>query len=485
VTGRRAIAAALPAVLSMAMAMSGCADSTPRDDAGGDAAATRSATVPVDLSILPDLDVSGMETRVAQAISLARQRVVANPSSGEAWGHYGVVLDAHDLVSDAIPCYRQARAMAPDEFRWAYFLGRALEIGGGEAGEAAALCRTATELRPGYAPAHVRPADLLVREAQPDSALAEYRKAIELDPMLGHAYRGVGQTLLSLKRVDEAVAPLERAAALLPEDGATLASLARAYARTGRRDEGRRAAERSRELEQIHVYDDPVLAEIGAEGVSATICFRRGREFVDQGRYREAIPNLEIAAESLGDNAHVFTRLGLCYLQTGQRDKAMQALQTALRLDDTFPDVHAQVGGILAAQGNFAEAIAHYRRSLELRPGDGKTAALLASSLAQSGDVEGALRQFTKAAQLGPLDAQDENNWGITLARAGHSSLAAEHFQAAIRLEPTFQNALFNLGIAFEDMDLPDEAIARYEEVVRLNPRHRAAARLQALRAGK
>lgn len=87
----------------------------------------------------------------------------------------------------------------------------------------------------------------LARQMQDFPAAAEhFAKARTLDPNFGDAYLGLGMTLLSEKKYEDAIAPLEVAVKLEPGNPAGHYSLATAYARTGRKH----AAEREFALQQ-------------------------------------------------------------------------------------------------------------------------------------------------------------------------------------------------------------------------------------------
>jgi tetratricopeptide (TPR) repeat protein len=78
------------------------------------------------------------------------------------------------------------------------------------------------------------------------AAVEHFSRAGSLDPNFGDAYLGLGMALLSEKKYEDAVAPLEMAVKLEPENPAAHYNLATAYARTGRKD----AAEREFALQQ-------------------------------------------------------------------------------------------------------------------------------------------------------------------------------------------------------------------------------------------
>ena len=71
-------------------------------------------------------DLSAAEPSVAAKITQAREAVERDPGSNEAWGHLGVVLDAHGFFTDAVACYRRAGQLAPQAVRWPYLSGLVL-----------------------------------------------------------------------------------------------------------------------------------------------------------------------------------------------------------------------------------------------------------------------------------------------------------------------------------------------------------------------
>ena len=57
-------------------------------------------------------------------------RAQETPSDGEASGRFGMALHAYELRQDSIKCYQRAIALAPDDWRWRYYLGTLLaELG--------------------------------------------------------------------------------------------------------------------------------------------------------------------------------------------------------------------------------------------------------------------------------------------------------------------------------------------------------------------
>jgi tetratricopeptide (TPR) repeat protein len=81
----------------------------------------------------------------------------------------------------------------------------------------------------------------LARQGQDmPEAVRHFTKATQLNPNFGDAYLGLGMSLLTEKNYADAVAPLEVAVKLQPENPAAHYGLATAYARTGRKEDADR-----------------------------------------------------------------------------------------------------------------------------------------------------------------------------------------------------------------------------------------------------
>lgn len=81
----------------------------------------------------------------------------------------------------------------------------------------------------------------LARQGQDmPEAVRRFTKATQLNPNFADAYLGLGMSLLTQKQYADAVAPLQAAVKMQPENPAAHYSLATAYARTGRKEDAER-----------------------------------------------------------------------------------------------------------------------------------------------------------------------------------------------------------------------------------------------------
>jgi tetratricopeptide (TPR) repeat protein len=374
--------------------------------------------------VLPDPDTSGMTEPVARAIREARAAALADPDSATAVGRLGQVYHAHWLYDAAADCYEIARERAPEEFRWVYLLAGVEELRGADGERVDRLFREATRLAPDYPALHVRHGDALMRLGRWSEARGRYAAAVERDPEMVLAHRGLGQAATLLGDGPAAVEHLEQAAALAPDDRITQIALARAYGLVGLDDRAAEATGKARSLSTQARLPDQIFFEVERLAVDPETLRGRVTRALRAGDYDTALAALALLEESEG---------------SGARD------QLAL-----------------------ASKLASKQR---------------ANRLAFGGDFDAALLEFERASRLAPADPEIEHNWGTVLLRLGELAEAERHFERAIELDPQSADSLYNLGVVLEGLGRAEEAIERFAAAAAINPRHVAAQRLAELGA--
>lgn len=114
------------------------------------------------------------------------------------------------------------------------------------------------------------------------------------------------------------------------------------------------------------------------------------------------------------------------------------------------------------------EAIADFRRALELRPDYFEAENNLGLALTQSGQPAAALSYLQAAIRLRPAAIEPRNNLGIALASTGHLPEAAATFTAALTLAPHNPRLHTNLAKVLQLQGHAAEAAAHVEEARRL-----------------
>ena len=99
------------------------------------------------------------------------------------------------------------------------------------------------------------------------------------------------------------------------------------------------------------------------------------------------------------------------------------------------------LGAALQSDGRLDEAMAHYRRAIELQPDYAPAYNNLASTLRAAGQVQDAVTTYEHALTLRPDYPEAHYNLGSILIAHGKCSEAWQHFNQAIRIRPELPQA--------------------------------------------
>ncbi|MDQ2946489.1 MAG: tetratricopeptide repeat protein, partial [Acidobacteriota bacterium] len=87
------------------------------------------------------------------------------------------------------------------------------------------------------------------------------------------------------------------------------------------------------------------------------------------GNYAAAIDKLNQAA-ALENSGHVYSQIGMLYAKQAKYPQALDALETASKLDPNFGMTYVYRGNVYALEGNPARAAEEYRHALAINPND-------------------------------------------------------------------------------------------------------------------
>ncbi len=130
------------------------------------------------------------------------------------------------------------------------------------------------------------------------------------------------------------------------------------------------------------------------------------------------------------------TARGQMLAQLGRNDEAVAEFRRAIELQPYHFDPHYQLARMLHKQGQIDEAIAEYRQTLRYRPGYPTVYNPLAELLQKCGRIEEAIAVCVEGTSVHPQDAILFCNLGVLFDKAGRSQEAAVAFRKAIELAP-------------------------------------------------
>ena len=211
--------------------------------------------------------------------------------------------------------------------------------------------------------------------------------------------------------------------------------------------------------------------------------FDEAKEWLRQGRYREAEVKLDDLVRRNPGNVPFLSRLAEAQSGSGRREAAVATLKHAASFNPGLDFLHASLADALHGLGRLPEARAEYAVAVELNPRFAR---------AWMGLAEIAMRSGTPAEEMAILRRGEAagTQSGAILSRlaqlelaAGDLAAAERHAREATRLVPDFAPAWWLWGEVAEKQQQPAEALVRFEKAIALGLADpRAAARLDRLR---
>jgi len=186
-------------------------------------------------------------------------------------------------------------------------------------------------------------------------------------------------------------------------------------------------------------------------------------------------------------NADGWNATGNAYFKRGEMAKAIQAYNKAIQLDPSFGWPYSNLALTYLTQGQYAEAILLYEKSLETLKSDKDRAVSwngLGNIYRRINDYENAVAAYQKAAELDPVTAgmrdgtnaleadqstnnsQTWNDLGEAFFKAGTYDKAVNAFYKAIEMEPDNGWPYANLARILVSQGQFKKAIAVYQKSI-------------------
>jgi tetratricopeptide (TPR) repeat protein len=384
---------------------------------------------------VPDPDLSAAHPEIVRAVRAAQEEVRGNPKSALSWGRLGRVLMAHEIDEMALDCFQHAAHLDPKQFRWPYCAAVLEERRDFE--KALADYQRALVLDPRYAPLQYRIAAVLLKLGRCDDAERHFSEAARLAEKSPFPWLGLGRAALSRGDRAAARAHFEEALARAPHDRTARSELARICFLMGDLEEA------ARQHEEIAKLPPPVP------------------EMPDD--VLQSIDQLKAGVLKLADQAEFLAA-------RGDLAGSAEAARTLMRSRPDLAGPRLSLGMALERQGDASGAVAVYREALEKFPGDSLVHYRLALALESLHDVDGAVQSYRECLKAKPDYALAWYGLGLLLKSSGDRSGAVEALREAVGSDPRHQAAHLALGLLLAQSGDLEAAIDHLRSAVELSP---------------
>src|ERR1041384_6964236 len=361
-------------------------------------------------------------------------------ASGQDYCDYGVALYKLEQPAEARAAFQEALKRGISDAQTNYYLGL-LAQGDNAHEQARDYLTKAVDMEPGDLSIHRALAKSLAALGQTDEAAGEYRE--------------VALSLYKAKQRDEALAVLDLALQVKPDDYRALIGRADLFREQGRYDEALADVEQSLQLQSDNVY------ALGTKGQILRALLRLNEA--------EEVLRRALKLDETQDWLHA--ELAATLLALNRTDEARAPLEQALKLGPDNPFTLALQGHLLHRVSQYAEAVPVFERSLSADPTQDCIYPGLSSDLIMLGQYEAALKVLERGFARQPQDVVTLLSLrGEALRYIGHYQEALSDIEQALRLRPDnpfllgWQGDLLNLSGRYE------EAIKVLKQAIALAP---------------
>lgn len=162
--------------------------------------------------------------------------------------------------------------------------------------------------------------------------------------------------------------------------------------------------------------------------------------------------------------------LGTALHDLGRFDEAIAHYRRAVEMRADYAPAFSNMGVALRASGDLPGAVAAYEQGLGVQPDYPDLHYNLANALLEQGRSDEAADHFRIALRAIPASASARNNLGIALAAQGQLAAATREFEEALRVDPDSATAHRNLGDVLSSQGRMDEALPHLRRAVELTP---------------
>jgi len=296
-------------------------------------------------------------------------------------------------------------------------------------------------------------------------ALADQSRAIEIDSNYARAYTNRGNAHYRLEQYDEALTDYDRAIQLDPNYALAYMSRGLLYKSLHSYNEEEALADFNKAIEL-----DPTLPQAH---------HNRGEHYYRLRRYEEALADYTQAIKFDPTAAITYNDRGAIYLELQRYEEALTDFNQAIEFDPTIAQPHTNRGLIYLELQRYEEALTDFNQAIELDPTYAVAYTNRGVMYYNLHRYEEALADFDRVIQLDPTDVNAYMNRGKYYSDLHHYEEALADYTQAIKLDPAFTPAYFALGTLFVDRGLLRDSLPYFEKAAQIgDPGGRKAAKI-------
>ena len=283
-------------------------------------------------------------------------------------------------------------------------------------------------------------------------AIADLRKAIEIDPTYSRAYHNLGYTYSVLNRPEIALQNYNKAIELSP--GTSISYLARGllFYKNGNQDRAIQDITKA-----IQLSNDMYLAY-----------YYRGMAYAEKQLYQEAIKDFTKTIEYNHLYTKAYHNRATVLTNIKQYAYALGDINIAVQQQPTNPELYETMGYILIQKKDYPVALVSLGLGISIDPEYAGLYFQRGNANNYMGKYNLAIEDYSRAYQLDPQNHLAVANRGIIMFKKKYYPEALEDLLEAINLQPDYADGYYNLSRVYFTMGDNSNALAYAQKALSL-----------------
>ena len=310
-----------------------------------------------------------------------------------------------------------------------------------------------------------------------ETAEAEYKSALEMDPTFAPAYAGLAIVAMRKGDLKQSGSLLKEAIDADPENKDFRGEFERLSELNTLMSKGIRSmkngdAESAFESFRIAYEKFPQYPES---------VFNMGLTYFRKKDFNEAVNYFNKTLDINPDHKNALTAIknvaknsfnqGNQLYKRGDLEGALSSYDKVLDVDKTFYQAHFQIGVIQSKMGNKDLAVSSYEKSIDINPQFYKAYFALGLAKNSMNDIDGALLSLQSAIDINPGYDKAYGAMGDIYIQQKNYDKAKQTLKMATTVNPNYSKGYANLGVIYSEEENWNQAISSLEMAVALNER--------------
>jgi tetratricopeptide (TPR) repeat protein len=169
-------------------------------------------------------------------------------------------------------------------------------------------------------------------------------------------------------------------------------------------------------------------------------------------------------------DAEAHLKLGNNYIESGKYQEAIEEYKQAIKIEPDFAEAHNNLGLAYDKSGKYQEAIEEYKQAIKVKPNFPGAHNNMGIAYGESGKYQEAIKAFNQALKVKPNFPEAYNNLGFAYYKSAKYQEAIKAYKQALKIQPDDAGAHFYLGLSYSMLNDKDSALKEYNILKNINP---------------